>query len=280
MSIYVYIWFGPLNEHNTLNGLLGHNVGHASMEIVDKKKPNKKIYISHRPKTDNSFNKLSKIQNILSRLQIDTSKKYIFKDFCEKADSISLKEECELRERKYDKKIKIFGLNEDKIKEFYKDYQNNNLPIEKRSYHINKNNCCTMIVSFLREGLECSKESCIKCTPTNNLSSQGKRIKKGESIGVIIAAFIIFILLILSVLSDLFMPWMSEDALSLISSISSTENLVKLSVFIIMIYISIFRFSVSLEDSLRKSVNSFWCPSTLENFINKINKNKKNKCLN
>ncbi|NEQ36118.1 MAG: hypothetical protein F6K40_07400 [Okeania sp. SIO3I5] len=120
MTVIVNIWLGELPQFTVWNAIYGLNVGHGSMLVINDENPEDTIYISHRPHTTDSEKSRANFNNK------DTSKRYALGDsFTPKAEWISFNEDCEKRGRKSDSKIKILGLNEDRIREFYKQYLNN-----------------------------------------------------------------------------------------------------------------------------------------------------------
>lgn len=146
MTVVINIWKGELPQRTGYNAIFGLNVGHASMLIINDKNPKDKIYISHRPQTINPQNNFGK----------DTDKKYFFrKNFTPKAETISFDEDCDRRKRQPDNQIIISGLNESKIKYFHERYISNNLTESESQYHSRKNNCCSVVVYFIRKGLKC-----------------------------------------------------------------------------------------------------------------------------
>ncbi|NEP49612.1 MAG: hypothetical protein F6K65_12615 [Moorea sp. SIO3C2] len=147
MSVTLHIWKGELPERAILNALYRIDVGHASMTITTKKR---QVYISHRPKSLEEYIEESQPGE-------DNSKKYLLKDYVTKANYISFKEECIKRKRKPTVEIHIPDsyLNEDKMLEFYEKYIHDDLAQDLCMYHVGKNNCCSAIVNFIRQGLDC-----------------------------------------------------------------------------------------------------------------------------
>ncbi|GGA11121.1 hypothetical protein [Okeania sp. KiyG1] len=164
MTVIINIWRGKLPQFTGYNAIFGFNVGHASMLVFDDENPEDEIYISHRPQTvENHSNSRSKLNNK------DTSKQYTLgNNFTTKAEWISFNEDCDKRGRKPDSKIKILGLNEARIREFYRWYINNDLPEYESQYHTRKNNCSAVVAYFIRKGLGCTQESCNFCSTEMN----------------------------------------------------------------------------------------------------------------
>ncbi|GGA11107.1 hypothetical protein [Okeania sp. KiyG1] len=164
MTVIVNIWLGELPQFTVWNAIYGLNVGHGSMLVINDENPKDKIYISHRPQITYSGNSKAKFNNK------DTSKQYALGDsFTPKAEWISFDEDCDKRGRKPDSQIKILGLHEYRIREFYKWYFNNDLPEYESQYHVRKNNCCAVVAYFIRKGLKCPEQECCNfCSAEEN----------------------------------------------------------------------------------------------------------------
>jgi hypothetical protein len=156
MSIEIYIWRGEMPNQTVWNGILRKKtVGHASMKIISEVNSSC-TYISHRPKNSSSI-----------QSERDDSKIYLFEDYYEAASIISFEEECNNRGLPHES-IRILGLDEDRIEEYYQKYLIGELD-DRGKYHVIKNNCCSVVVFFLRVGLICPKSSCNKCNPSENI---------------------------------------------------------------------------------------------------------------
>ncbi|NEP36267.1 hypothetical protein [Moorena sp. SIO3B2] len=256
MSVTLHIWKGELPERALLNALYRRDVGHASMTITTKKR---QIYISHRPKSleeyieENQQNK-------------DDSKKYLLKDYVPKANYISFKEECTKRNRKPTVEIHIPDsyLNESRMLEFYEKYIHNDLDQNLCMYHIGRNNCCSAIVNFIRQGLECNyyNKKCSYCTNRSTLY-QKKVYHLVYCCVMAYAGFLPSISLILRNLLNL--PEM------LVLIISLTLNLFG------FILISLLYLNLEMLVILIKPKWHFWSPLSLERFGKAI-LNKKTRC--
>ncbi|NEQ36119.1 MAG: hypothetical protein F6K40_07405 [Okeania sp. SIO3I5] len=164
MTVIVNIWLGELPQFTVWNAIYGLNVGHGSMLVINDENPEDTVYISHRPQTTDSENSKAKFHNK------DTSKQYALGDsFTPKAEWISFNEDCERRGRKPGNQIYILGLNESRIRKVYQKYLNNYLPKPASQYHLIKNNCCAVVVLFIRIGLSClSYTFCDFCSAETN----------------------------------------------------------------------------------------------------------------
>jgi hypothetical protein len=278
MSVEVYIWYGDLRDSTVLNGLLRQNVGHASMMIIEDTNPSKRIYISHRPKSPHEY-------QVLTRK--DNSKKYYKEDFCDKASPISLEDECENKGREYDEKIELFGLDEIKIKKSYEDYLNGGLPENRNQYHILENNCCSMIVYFLRKGLKCSNNLCSKCDPSNCLPDK-EEIKPREHRKVLLSICEAFIVLLFL---NSFSSTLPSHSASLIVAIyvirAGVEPWIRLSFNLEHWVISdsskfwspSIRSKLNMEPYGGNHSSNFWSPKTLKYFTRRLKKREDVQCL-
>lgn len=161
MTVKVYIWNGQFTNHQRIrDAIWNHNadVGHAAMIIIDDNYSEDTIYISHRPGDDSS----------------DTIKNYKQGISINKLKEIDFKIDCQLAKCQPDITIEIPGLNESRMRELYKLYMNDdNLNIA--NYHIQWSNCCTVVTSFIKEGLICPYQSyCSFCSPVDNIPSERK----------------------------------------------------------------------------------------------------------
>ncbi|NEP36719.1 MAG: hypothetical protein F6K38_36530 [Moorea sp. SIO3B2] len=145
------------------NAIYGGNVGHASITIVDLQNEEKPIYISHRPRINITH---------ISEVERDDSILYVLKGYAPKAEPISFKQDCELRKRKPDIEMHIPGwyLNISRMILYSEKYLQNELPKSECLYHIAKNNCCAVVVNFIRQGLNCPniKKTCGICDRGKN----------------------------------------------------------------------------------------------------------------
>ena len=164
MTVIVNIWRGELPQFTVWNAIYGKDVGHGSMLVINDENPEDTIYISHRPQTTDSGNSKTKFYNK------DTSKYYALgENFTPKARWISFDKDCDKRGRQPDSKIKILGLHEERIREFYRLYINNDLLECESQYHVIKNNCCAVVAYFIRKGLKCpEQECCYFCSAEEN----------------------------------------------------------------------------------------------------------------
>ncbi|NEO94194.1 MAG: hypothetical protein F6K56_29955, partial [Moorea sp. SIO3G5] len=170
MSIIVHIWTGEMPKMAMLNAIYGGNVGHASITIVDLQNERKPIYISHRPKVPRIDPRIDIIN--VSEVEKDESKKYVLKGYAPKAEPISFKKDCDLRKRKPDIEMYMSSsyLNISRMILYSEKYLQNELPEPECLYHIGKNNCCSVVVNIIRQGLNCPsiKKTCGICKKGSN----------------------------------------------------------------------------------------------------------------
>lgn len=200
------------------------------------------LYISHRPLllSEESRNK-------------DDSKKYFLKSYVNKGFPISYKDDCMFRKRKPDDIIKIpnmtyFGvpiINVSRMVSYYKKYLLNDLPKSESYYHVSKNNCCSVVVNFIRIGLDCPeiKKRCYKC-------SRLKYIK-----GYNYIRFGLILTILFRYLPNL-LPFIPIP-------------IVITAIFTILMSIVVILLGTSNLERLIMNVN-FWSPITLHNYVNKV----------
>ncbi|NES71218.1 MAG: hypothetical protein F6K24_41425 [Okeania sp. SIO2D1] len=302
MTVIINIWRGELPKWTVYNAIYGKDVGHASISVVDDKNPQDEIYISHRPQHKKPINIWEKLLVILN---IDTSKKYAFgKSFTPKAEWISFNEDCQRRRRKPDNQIHILGLNESRIREFYKRYFNNNLPEYESQYHIRKNNCSTVVVYFIRKGLGCPQESCDFCSNEMNQPDHKKQkflasslqeinnlvnlfVASDEAKGCSVLVCILFVLWLLlthRITVSQIIHFIEKYSVYL----KDLMLVLSLLVFLLFLPFSVVIFILkegNLESHVIKSnKNKFWSPRTLEYFAEKVKieteQNPPNLCWN
>lgn len=307
MTVIVNVWRGKLPQSTAYNAIFGLNVGHASMLVFDDENPEDEIYISHRPQViENSSNSRSKLNNI------DTSKHYLGDSFTQKAEWISFNKDCDKRYRKPDSQIKILGLNEARIREFYKWYLNNDLPEDESQYHILKNNCSTVVAYFLRKGLECSVEKgCTFCSAERNqpdykrqqflisilrnlgLGGLIKFLEKNSKIIALLGFFIVsvavaFLFVRYALSNSLLSRTLLNLSQPLMNFISGNRTAVRLLTVLAVplaylislplnLFIKFFK-EINIESHLINSNNKFWSPRTIEHFAKQVEKSINKKC--
>ncbi|NER02239.1 MAG: hypothetical protein F6K17_06155 [Okeania sp. SIO3C4] len=159
MTVIINFWKGTLG-YTAYNAIYGLDVGHVSMEVINDKNPKDKIYISHRPKIQNSIAFLPNSHKYasLESIMVDS--------FIPREKSTSFKKDCDRRDSKPNNKIVICGLNESRIREFYQKYLQNDLSEEKTKYHFLKNNCCTVVAYFICKGLDSHQKNSKLSSPS------------------------------------------------------------------------------------------------------------------
>ena len=272
MTVIVNIWRGKLPQFSVWNAIYRQNVGHASMSVINDLNKEDTIYISHRPQAAYRSNYQEKSNK-------DSSKKYALGNiFTPKAEQISFDEDCKRRGkepgqvRQADHQITISGLNEDRIRVFYKMYCNDELHKEECQYHILKNNCSTVVAYFLRKGLRCPEQTCNFCAAQTNQPII--KIKLFNPLNF---------LLRLNIWQILFILFASPVALFVLGTILFYNLLVPIIYLIAWVikilanpFVSIFNFQNYLI--VLCNFNRFWSPLTLEIFARKIQQNTYKKC--
>ncbi|MEB3340478.1 hypothetical protein [Okeania sp.] len=142
MTVIINFWEGKLGD-TVFDALSRLYLGHVSMFVINDQNPKDKIYISHYPQVKNYINSWQSIIN-------DT--------FLPRPQPISFQKHCDRRDSKAHKKVVLYGLNESRIRKFYQKYLNNDLSDKITKYHFIKNNCCTVIVYLICQGLNCSEK--------------------------------------------------------------------------------------------------------------------------
>lgn len=260
MSIIVHIWKGKLPERPLVNALYGLDVGHASMTIKTK---NKQVYISHRPNAlEDYIQENREHQNNVH--DTDDSKKYLLSEYVPKGKYISFNEECTKRKRNPTVEIYIPDsyLNEDKMFEYYERYIHDDLAQDFCMYHVLKNNCCSTVANFIRQGLGCKyyKKRCSFCS---NMIQQKRFFRFCQ---IIVAFYFLFAMLFQVALKILDLPNIL---------LFNVINLI-VCLFGIIIQTGLF-FNLEYFVSSLFPRRNFWSPSSIEVFVRIILK-KKSSC--
>lgn len=260
MTVKVYIWKGTNPDLSVYN--VRGDVGHASIQILDETKSNDIIYISHRPKEEEKSSDIPDTSTSPSKRNNKDLFKYARKppaerekykqDKQDKQDFTFETERDEIRKREPDVVIEIKGLDESRMREFWKEYSNDKLDISY--YHIKKSNCSKIVASFLRVGLRCPQDSyCSLCVPVENV---GQR-----------RTWVYFIIFGIGFWLIRYKLWFDRNS-------ANTNFFINLIFSLVLIFPVVMWFFIPIDAEyvllMKLSQKDFWSPQTLERFANKV----------
>ncbi|NEQ36117.1 MAG: hypothetical protein F6K40_07395 [Okeania sp. SIO3I5] len=125
----------------------------------------------------------------------------------------------------------------------------NDLSESESQYHVRKNNCCAVVVYFIRKGLGCTQESCNFCSTETNQPDY----KKQKFLAL------------------------------LLQSVGKLANFLDFSAYVFFLIVFLLKESNLENHIIRLSRNKFWSPKTLEHFATNVKieteQNPSNLCL-